>query len=88
MGVSGHAGSGVEASDADEGERVKAFCRSIIAAARHSGLNVTIHSMSPERWGLGTAEAMSVTDARAQTNDEPGANEATGLDNGERSEPS
>jgi hypothetical protein len=85
MSVSGHAGTGVEPTDDDEGERVKTFIGDVLDAAKQNGLNLTIHSVSPERWAL---ESMVVVGARSDgtsrvdESKEPGA-EATGLEDRE-----
>ncbi len=60
--ASGHAGTNVEPNDDDEGNRVKAFISDMLDSARENGLNLTVHSVSPERWA---PETVSVTDASA-----------------------
>jgi hypothetical protein len=62
MQISGHAGAGVQPTDEDEGQRVKAFIADVLDSAASNGLNVTISNMSPERWG---GEKMIVYDASA-----------------------
>lgn len=55
--INGHAGPGVQPTDADEGEHVKAFAKAVLEAGVAEGLNVGLYSFSPPQWAPETTSA-------------------------------